>query len=249
MPAKKTVKGKVVKKGGKRYFRPNSKKNVRAKSYNNNGSMVAKLGKTLTPFPPVFWTTLTYNKSFLFTQSTPAIPEVRTFNANSAWDPDPSLGGLSARYFKQVCGITAPYRRYRVHASRITVTVWPNQSSSGSGNLMVATIPRRNAVNIASTQNELMERPYNRYTTLTQVGSMSPRKFKNFIKMKTLLGRKDLMDSDDTDARYDENPINLCRWDVYLVGIDPSTVAGCTVSVKLEYFCQFFSLTDVPDGT
>lgn len=231
---------------------PSKKVATIRKSKRRNQSMVAKLGRTLTPFPPVFWTALTYSKAMpARAQTTPGVPYFESFRANSLFDPEVSIGGKQPRYYDSLCGPfdgTAPYRFYRVHASKIEATVWPTQSSVGSGNLTVALIPRRSTVAIASSVEEMWERPYTKYTTQTQTQSTGPRRVSNMVKMKYILGHKDLQDASGSAARYDANPNEEVHWDVLICGIDGSTLAGATIMVKITYFCQFYTLTDVADS-
>lgn len=237
--------------------RTTKKRTYKKKFSSKNKSRTATIGGsagygiTKSPFPSVLWCPLSYSETFTLLQTLSGTPIVRTYAANGMFDPRVALGGGQPRYYDSLLGnndTTAPYRFYRVHASAIKATIWPNQGNANSANCLISLIPRRRNITSPSTIDEQRERPYSKHIAMTTTGSYKPRVVKNFCKIKTHLGHKDLMDVDATAARYDQNPFELVDWDVVLTDVQGSAPASATIQVTITYFAQFYSLSDVADS-
>lgn len=211
----------------------------------------AGAGSVLSPFPPVMWTVFSYSETFTLAQGTIGVPAVRLYRANSLFDPSKTGVGLKSRYTDSLLGAdngTAPYSRYRVHASSVSATVWPVASGSNQANCLISLIPKRPIVGDPSTVDEQRERPYARHLAMTTTASYKPRKVKNFCKIKTHLGHKDLMDVDSTAAAYNANPVEEVDWAVCLTDVQGSNTASATIQLTIRYFVQLYTLNDVADS-
>lgn len=208
-------------------------------------------GNVRSPFPPILWTALSFTETVNISQASIGVPQVTSYRANGMYDPRVALGGLQPRYYDSLLGAndgSAPYRHYRVHSSAIEATVWPTTGNANAANCLLTLLPRRSVITSPGTIDEQRERPYSKHLAMTTTGSYKPRKFFNFIKMKTLLGHKDLQDVDNTAARYDNLPVEECIWDLLLCDVQGSAVAQATVQVTVTYYVQLYGLSDVADS-
>lgn len=208
-------------------------------------------GSVRSPFPPTLWTVMSYSETFTLAQAATTVPIARTYRANGLFDPREAVGGIQPRYYDSLLGPddgTAPYRRYRVHGCKISATVWPINGNANQSNCLITLLPRRSVVTSPSTIDEQRERPYGRHLAMTSTASYKPRKVKNFIKMKTLLGHKDLMDVDATAASHDGLPAEQIYWDVLLCDVQGTNTASATIQVNLQYYVQLYTLGDVADS-
>lgn len=204
------------------------------------------------PFPPKLRTVLNYTETINVTQGTTDIPVLYSFSANSLFDPNISGTGNQPRYYDTLLGdndTNAPYRRYRVHASKITVVAWSTAPSPVSGgNAIISIIPRKSTVQSAGSANEMRERAYSKWVHTTPSGSWKPYKVKNFIKMKIPLGYKDLADSIETSGLYNTNPPDSVIWDINACNVVPSGIVTFTFMVSIKYYVELFTLSDVLDS-
>lgn len=204
-----------------------------------------------SPFPPTLWTTLTYTDTFTFASAVAGLPTIRSYRANGMYDPLVLAGGIQPRYYDTLLGGdggVAPYRTYRVHACKASVMLWPTSSAANAGNSLISLIPRRATITGPSTVDETRERPYGKHCAMTTVGSYKPRKLSNFVKIKTILSRKDLADDSDTGSRYDTTPAAEVYWDLVINDIRGTATAEVECQLTLTYFVQLYGLTDVGDS-
>lgn len=212
-------------------------------------------GMVRQPFAPNLFTTFSYTESIQLVQGTPGTPGRLQYRANSLWDPRVAIGGKKPRYTDTLLGTDggdAPYDHYRVHAAKIVVTFWPESPSAGSANGIVAIIPERGdsgaAPTAPSTFDELTERPYCKKLAMTTLGSFKPRKIKHFVRMKTILGHKDLSDVDATASKYNTSPSEEIYFNIYSCAIDPSDALSPRIEICITYFAQLYNLIDVADS-
>lgn len=210
--------------------------------------LVATLARN--PFPKNMWKPLTYTTSFLLSNAVPTVPDTVSFRANSVYDPEVAVGGGQPRYFPTICGANdtaAIYQNYRVHGSSISLELWARSTTVTSANALVSIIPRRTTVSSPDDINEMKTRPLSRTRGLTGFYANSPKKLKHSIKIKSLLGHKDLIDVDNSAALYNANPNEEVYWDVSLVDLEGSASASTWCVATITYYCQFYTLNDVQD--
>lgn len=214
-----------------------------------NKGLVAKpgFGTVRSPFPPNLWTTFTYTETIKLQQAVAGVPQAYGFRANSLYDPNLSGTGHQPRYMDTLCGPdggTAPYRNYRVHASKISIKIWQDNSV----NALVTVIPQRAATANPTSLDEMRERPYGRHRAITQISGWKPYTLNNFCKIKNHLGHKDLMDVDSTAASYNANPTEGVTWLINTCAVDPLTTSSVVLQVTVTYFAQLYTLADVADS-
>jgi len=220
-----------------------------------DGAMVVKAGGGVprSPFPPNLFTTLTYTHNARLEQATTDVPEIYTYRMNGCYDPDQTSTGIQPRYYDTLCGAgntAAPYYNYRVHSCKIECVVFPVYSDAnvGGANGLFAIIPRRTTVGTPATLDEMRERPYGKYIYTTVVNAAKPQKITHYMKVKDMLGHKDIMDVDATAARYDANPSEELYWDIAACNIASTGEVALDVLTTITYYVQFYTLNDVANS-
>jgi len=238
-----------------------SKKTVKSRSkkfgktHRTDGAMVVKAGAGVpySPFPPNMFTTLTFTQKIRMEQDTADVPVNYVFRANSCYDPDFTSTGIQPRYYDTLCGAgntAAPYYNYRVHSSKIEAVIFPVYSDAnvGGANGLFAIIPRRSTVTGPATLDEMRERPYGKFIYTTVVNAAKPQRLTHYVKVKDMLGHKDLMDVDGTAARYDANPSEEVYWDLSACNVAATGEVAFDVLLTITYYVQFYTLNDVANS-
>lgn len=205
---------------------------------------------TRNPFPKNMWKPLTYTTSFLMTNTVPGVPDHYSFRANGPFDPEVAIGGGQPRYFPTICGAqntAAIYANYRVHGCVINAEFWSRSTSVGSANALVSIIPRRSTQTSPDDINEMKTRPWSRTRGLTGFYANSPKKLKHSVKIKSLLGHKDLVDVDDSAALYNALPLEEVYFDLSIVDLEGTVAVSTWCVMTMTYYCQFYTLNDVQD--
>lgn len=229
-------------------------KSRRGKSSHNTRQTIGSrpgFGMVRQPFAPNLYTQFSYTESLQLIQTLPGVPGQFQYRANGLYDPRVIIGGKQPRYYDSLLGTnngTAPYDHYRVHSAKIVVTIWPESPSAGSSNGIIAVIPERSTVTAPSTFDEISERPYCRKVAMTSLGSYKPRKIKHYVKMKTILGHKDLSDVDSTAALYNALPNEEVYFNIYTCAVDASDNLSPRIEVCITYYAQLYNLVDVADS-
>lgn len=239
--AKRTKKG-VKRKGAKRYRRAK-----------NTATLIAKpaYGSIYQPFPPRFFTALTYSHKFTLGQLVGGVPAVQTFRANSLFDPDQTGIGHQPRYFDSLCGpdgSSAPYHNYRVHAAKIKLIIWSISETATSAAGLIAIIPRQDTASTVDSFDEMSERAYSKTKPIATYYNRAIVKMSHFVKNKVLLGHKDLQDVDECAGTYAANPSEQVLIDVVICAADNATTLGAYFTAQITYFTEFYGLTDVADS-
>lgn len=240
---KKYARRKPARKPGRKYTR----KSVYKKKGSKSSGYISSFGAS-DPFPVNLSRTLTYSQPVVsLTQSLTAIPTYNEYRGNSCYDPDLSGAGNQPRYYDTLCGATggtAPYARYCVYASRIRVTVYPNTGLSTATNSMGTVFIQPvigTTTNQPASMQDIMEMPWikSRECMGGNINPSQPFTMTHFMKTKTIWGCKDIEDSDDYQAEYNNNPLNQWRW---VVGICNNVTAGifaAYIKVEIKYYVKF----------
>lgn len=207
---------------------------------------------SINPFPPRMYRALTFTKNFLLSNSTPGVASTVSFRANGAQDPEVAVSTASCRYYGSLLGAndsTAPYRNYRVHASKILLEAWPRVATANQANVLISLIPRRTTISAPDDIDEMRNRPFSKTMAMTTSTSQSTRRIQNYVKMKTMLGVKDLNDSLATAAAWNDVPQTTeeVYWDVSIVDVEGAASGQCWVNVSIIYYMEFYTLNDVQD--
>ena len=162
------------------------------------------------------------------------------YEGNNPWDPDPQLGGTSARDY-QILQLL--YRYCRVYASEIEVT-----GTIVNGNpFELAVFPMNKSVGVSYDLAMTLPRVV-RSKPLTESGITSTR-LVNYCSTRSIFGIENL--DYDLDHNYDldnsENGTSVTepnqRWFWYIYASSNGSQSGinCALNVQIRYKCKFFS--------
>jgi hypothetical protein len=174
------------------------------------------------------------------------------YEGNNPWDPDPQLGGTSARDYQI---LQLMYRYCRCYGSEIDVSAC---IVNGNGfEVSVAALNKSTGV----TYDLLQTLPqFMRGRHLTD-GGITETRIKNFCSTKTLFGIQNLnwdldhsfdLDNGESGTSVTE-PSRKWYWYIYASSNGSQTGINCSVNVTIRYQCKFFSkkylssLSDVTD--
>jgi len=230
-----------------------SKYKKQSGKYKNWATMGGRIGfgSVDGPFKPNMFTVFTYSETLQHSQAIGGIPGWIQYRANGPFDPRVAVGGIQPRYYDSLLGPdggTAPYRYYRVHASKIKVMIFQTNSAVGTGFVNYAIIPSRSATSTPGTLDEMRERPYCKQISVGPTPSWKPQQIKHFCKIKTHLGHKDLTDVDNSAALWNASPNEQVYWNLGVCSIDNVSVTSVRVQVVIKYYCQLYTLSDVADS-
>lgn len=171
---------------------------------------------------------------------------------NSCNDPTGTLGSGKPRYFSTFLGPDATsslYRRYRVHETYVSFDVtnlqtYPIQFGVSTYRSGTTGVPG------VTSLAEARERSDTRTMIIPSAQAGGSSKTMTLrIKMKDILGFKDLADDDSTGALYNANPASLVVTQFFIQPLDGSEInIEANVSLSMLQKCQFYELNDVSDN-
>jgi len=235
-------------------FKPTGKYKARATaaramsgSDSSYRSVIPRIRNPDYGFPDKMVTRLRYVDTFALTGAV-GVPGANTFRANSLFDPDLSGLGHQPMYFDQICGPvgTAPYSKYRVISSKITVkftvATAPATAAANVGPFVVGLQSSATSGLYGTSASNLCEASGSVWTNL---GDKSGG---NNVKTltATYIPNRDLgldVGDDTIAAAYNANPFkafHFIPWKIDQVG---SGVVNALV--QLEFVCEFMERNEV----
>ncbi len=148
---------------------------------------------------------------------------------NTLFDPDKTGIGHQPLYYDQ---LTSLYRRYRVHASTITVELLNATISSH-----IAFTPTTDGT-YPATLNDALEATY---TCSMPVSSSVFRNIKTRkINTKKIWGVQSITQDDLYQALYTADPVRLWFWKIQAEVFDGVSSGSLRVNVRILYQCELF---------
>lgn len=218
-----------------------------------SAAMGTSYGAVAAPFPQKMYTVFSYSEDFQLTNAVAQVPVSYTFRGNSINDPNKTGVGIQPRYYDTLLGAdgtAAPYQRYRVLASQITVKAFARNTSLTPGyNGLLSVTPVRGAVTGPSTITEMRERAFAKCVPVSSLQSWKPYTVSNFMKTKTMFGIKDTSSWDTLDAAYNGNPASAWDWIISMCPIGQAD-AGMNFDflVSIKYYVALTTFNDVADS-
>jgi len=215
------------------------------------GRKLALYSSPKTPFPKVMRTTLTYAQPLTITQDTAGVAKTWSFVANSIYDPDATGTGHQPRYYDTFLGAngsSAPYNRYRVFGSKISIVAYAPSNTANTALGLISLGSRPAAATTPATILEMQERSNYKTTPIAGFNSKGTARLSSYCRIASVLGMKNLEDSDDTHGVYNGNPNQLVYWDVSICDIIGTGSITQYVMVKIIYYVQLYVLNDVADS-
>lgn len=243
--------------GHKAGGRPYRKK--RFAKYRVSGSRGVGRGPSPAVFPQRMFKVLTYcSENFKLSQTTTDVPALRRFRGNSLYDPDFTSTGGQARWTDTLLGVsggTAPYNRYCVLASKVTVTIWQDPTLTGTNGStagIVSLIPTVGTGNLyPSSIAEIQERAFCKWINVGNANSSKPLVLKHFCKTSGVWqGVKPLVDQ-DFSAGPSADPNKEWLWNLQVVNVINAAGANlfsCYMTFRIKYYVMFSLLNDVADS-
>lgn len=240
--------------GGRSYRKKYGKKYRKS----NSRGIARSLGVV---FPQQMYKCLTYSTDPIkLAQSSSGTPATYFMKGNSCYDPDQTGLGGQPRWYDTFCGAqdgTAPYGKYQVNASKITVTIWQDPQltgSSGSVAGLVTIIPLNGngSNNAPDNFQEQMMRGFMKRAYINNANSSRPIVLKHFAKTKAVYTGNRIDDNTDFSGAYNSDPNKLWTWCVQANNvIDAGTgtqLFSCYISIRIKFYLKFWSLNDVNDS-
>lgn len=227
----------------KKFKRNYRGKRKRSKFARNTGII---LGRKIGPFPQRLFTTVSFADDFTLT-STAGTTGVRTYRANSLFDPDKTGTGSQPQWFTTLCSSLGPYRSYRVHKAVCNISVTSNGGNAGIvGIVGIHARPSNLAgVGTSTLAQELRESANVRYKQVSSppltTGS-KPIRVSYSCMIKNILSYKDIQDQQSTKGSWNNNPSETVDFDLFYAQNIPSVNMTAEVRNKITYYVEFFDL-------
>lgn len=156
------------------------------------------------------------------------------FRANSLFDPDASGIGTQPYGYDDYLGINAPFYRYKVFASKITVYI--NRITGGPCKVIV--VPTRTSSLTYTEACDLMSvMPYSRTNLISLTDTSRQTKVSCYCSMKKILGQAVLSD-EDYQTTYDANTSPVVFFHLFFDATSVSTDVALDYDVKIVYYAQ-----------
>lgn len=221
-----------------------SKRGIARMSYRKRGKEVFLTPKGQIGLPKRIFAKLRYTETGLDVSTAAATyRSLKTFRAQSLYDPNYSDAGNQPLYFDQ---LSAMYSNYRVRGAKITCYLRTTTASNSCYEIKSLIFPSLGAVDVSgnaikdviATKHAKcirwnIERGYNKSVKLSAY--VNPNKFIN-------LDPKHL----DSSALYNANPVNNVMFNIiHDTSQGSSASAGVAAAiymdVKIVYYCEFFN--------
>lgn len=222
------------------------KKNRRLSDESRYSGAIVGLGSSFG-FPQKMRTKLRYCDTITFDGSSAV--GTNTFRMNSLYDPDLSGVGHQPTWFDQICNAagSAPYGRYRVLGSKLTVT-FSNSTAPATAALntspeLVFIEPSTASTAAYTSTSSLMECSSNKWAVLqAKEGGNNSKTLSVTYSPQRDLG---LSSGDDTvTGGYNSNPSN--SFYAHIGKRSQNTYAGSVIAfVQIEYFVEFYLRNEV----
>lgn len=223
------------------------------------GGLVGKsgtsFGSVARPFPYKLYTVLSYSEDFSLTNATAQIPVNYAFRGNGMYDPNYSGVGIQPRYFDTFLGTdggTAPYSRYCVLASQITVKAFGRNGTAANNpnfNGLISITPLRGTASAPSTITEMRERELAKTLAVNSQGAWKPYTLKHYVRSKDILGLKDVQDENSAHGTYNSDPVMPWYWDISMCPVGASdTGMSFDFLVSVKYYILLDLIADVADS-
>lgn len=158
----------------------------------------------------------------------------------------------SPKGWDQLCS-NLLYRRYMVHAAKITTRVRILSNNAGDVGKMVNLflIPTNPNTTVATTDDNktlgeypkaIVKHAIIQAVTSGENGTFQPTKFSQFIGSKKMFGVNELVESDYA-ALYNATPTNEWTWNIMFRTLDGIAAAGTIImelQTKIKYYVQFY---------
>lgn len=210
-----------------------------------------------SPIPRQGYYKFTYHDTgFPFaTDAVGAFKSLRQFRGNSLYDPDYTGLGVQPYGYDNLCNTNAPFGRYLVYASKITV--YPHiytaddapENTTGSWNIKLSVYPTRlNAVSFTDFE-DLCRIPYHKSRCIENVDDAGGNNtLKRYVSTRKIWAEGGGLQDIDFGAAYNSNPINTWFWNIMMDTSSYSNAVTGYFDVKIKYYCKLFKQDDINES-
>lgn len=186
--------------------------------------------------PDRLFTKLVYEEALALT-STSGSPADNLYRGNSVFDPNLTGGGHQPYFADQWA---AMYSNYFVHASKIEVMFYNNNTALPQASVICGIVPSTVSTTFAGSSYELnREQPYGKWAQIGINPQMAMVKgYMSSAKMFAV-DPKGISIENDYGALTTANPNAQWYWHVTLCAADGSSTAGGFARVKVTYFVEY----------
>lgn len=179
----------------------------------------------------------------------------RLYRGNSLYDPDYTGVGVQPYGYDNMCNANAPFGRYLVYGSKITV--YPHVYTAGqspqygTGNyaLKMVVVPTRIVAPAYTSFDDITKMPYARARNIESANDVNRGNIlKQYVSTRRIMPEVGSLQDDALTALYNTNPTKEWYW---LVIADSSTFSNdITVyaEVKIKYYCKLMKTDDLNES-
>lgn len=159
------------------------------------------------------------------------------FLGNGVFDPDTSLGGLSAYQFAE---LIRNYTRFCVYSSSIRCDLINNTGNQG----VLLTIVPSSSTTLFTTVSQTISQPWSKYPRICGTGGNHPVTMRHFAESTTMLGVNRLQLKDNSFCGSSvADPVQKWFWHVVIAAVDGVTVVNLNLRTRIVYYVEWFDKT------
>lgn len=172
-----------------------------------------------------------------------------SFRGNSLFDPDATGVGVQPYGFDQLCGATAPFQRYQVYSSKITIYPHPTAALAATPVTWIIFPWRTSAPPTYSDKDDIMRIPYARALVWRSADNAGRTSLSNYCSYRKLFPeRSDGVTVATTAALSGSNPADMWYWYVYMDSSSPPVEIALTFDVKIKYYTRLSKNDDINES-
>lgn len=211
---------------------------VRSRKLNNRSVMSYSAPRNM-PMPNIFNTKVTW--SGLHDEVTGVASIFKTFNVwiNNLNDPGAAISATEPGFHSR---LMAMYNRYVVHACKISINAISLTDSTGTGDCVFGCFPSISTAQAGNITNlpSAIAAQGSRYSGITRYGNGGTRTVKNFCKVKSLMGLKDIVDDPAFSGSTTLSPTSLPVWRCFVGSRDLASAATGSFVIKATYYVSYY---------
>lgn len=227
----------------------------RPRRQRRNTKYRAKLGRAIgmqsIPFPMKTFTTLTYTDNRLLTQAAAGVVANYQYCINDIYDPNYTGAGGQPKYFDTLLGATggaAPYRSFRVHASKIKVTFYSySATTQGDVQCFIGVQPTTTTSLVPQDMEDILTSPYISHRAQGQLTNSKPMTMTKYQKVKKMYGVT-YLDDDKYVGSNSASPSTRALWNVGFLSVDSAAQGYMNIVVQIKYFVELTAMNLVADS-
>lgn len=205
----------------------------------NNSSVVTYRGRENMAMPNILNTKVTWSTVYTVLAAGSMPYKQLSIGMNNLNDPGGSLDSTAPMFHDNLMTM---YGRYVVHACKIVVTAVSASDTTGTGDSVFGTYPSTSSAqagNVTTLASAIVQQGC-RYSSAVRYGNGGARTVKNFCKVKTLMGKKDVVDDPDFSGQSSAAPVTLPVWSLFIGSRDETSDPTAAFTIKCTYYVSYY---------